>query len=84
MATPFPIGPVETLARLAMQSDRYVNDRDFRNAVDTVFNVPVFDAAPDLLVALIDLRDGCRDDAGTEALTKLLWAADAAIAKSGV
>ena len=36
MTTKHPPGPVETLARLALQSDRYRDDPDFRDAVDAV------------------------------------------------
>ncbi len=46
------IGPVQTLARLAIQSERYRDDADFRHAVDNVLNVPVYDAAPELLELL--------------------------------
>ena len=45
-------GPVETLARLAIQSDRYTSDEEFCIAVDAVIGKPVFDAAPDLLAEL--------------------------------
>jgi hypothetical protein len=44
-------GPCETLARLALQSDRYQNDADFRDAVDAVLGHPVYEAAPALLEA---------------------------------
>ena len=50
-------GPVETLARLTIQSARYGGDPDFRDAVDTVLGNPVYDAAPELLAALIVLED---------------------------
>lgn len=46
------LGPVQTLARLAIQSNRYRDDPDFRDAVDDVLNVDVYDAAPDMLAAL--------------------------------
>ena len=46
------IGPVETLARLALQSGVYHSDMDFRDAVDAVLGNPVYDAAPDLKHAL--------------------------------
>jgi hypothetical protein len=42
-------GPVEILARLALQDDRYHRDMDFRDAIDNVIGNPVWDAAPDLL-----------------------------------
>lgn len=45
-------GPVETLARVAMQRDDYGTDMDLRDAVDNVVGNPVYDAAPDLLEAL--------------------------------
>ena len=47
-------GPVEILARLCLQSDRYTTDMDFRDAVDAVIGRPVYDAAPELLEALKD------------------------------
>ncbi len=46
------IGPVETLARLAIQSNRYRDDAEFRDAVDAVIGQPIYDAAPDLKQAL--------------------------------
>lgn len=46
---PHTPGPVETLARLSIQSLRYVPDEEFRNAVDAVIRKPMYDAAPDLL-----------------------------------
>ena len=49
------VGPVETLARLSLQSKRYTDDYDFRVAVDAVLGVPQYDAAPKLLAALTDL-----------------------------
>jgi len=45
-------GPVETLARLAIQSDRYSTDPEFRVAVDAVLGKLIFDAAPELHTAL--------------------------------
>lgn len=45
-------GPVETLARLSLQSQRYVEDADYRDAVDAVLGHPVYDASPALLAAL--------------------------------
>jgi hypothetical protein len=52
-------GPVETLARLAIQSERYVQDEEFRLAVDAVIGRPFYDAAPALLSALYDMvEDG--------------------------
>lgn len=45
-------GPVELLARLALQSDRYRDDIDFQEAVDNVLGVPVYDAAPALLALI--------------------------------
>lgn len=49
-------GPVETLARLALQSDRYASDPGFRDAVDAVLGNSQYDAAPDLLAALKDVE----------------------------
>jgi aspartate/methionine/tyrosine aminotransferase len=48
-------GPCETLARLALQSERYAEDPDFRDAVNAVLGQPVFDAAPRLLEAAKNL-----------------------------
>lgn len=45
-------GPVETLARLSLQSQRYVDDPEYRDAVDAVLGCPQYDAAPALLAAL--------------------------------
>ena len=50
-------GPVETLARLCMQSSRYHEDGEFRDAVDAVLGRAVFNAAPDLLAFLVDTID---------------------------
>lgn len=44
MSQPTP-GPCETLARLALQSNRYRDDADFRDAVDSVLGHKVYDAA---------------------------------------
>ena len=52
---PYEPGPVETLARLAIQSERYGSDPAFRDAVDAVLSYRVFDAAPTMLEALEDL-----------------------------
>ena len=49
------LGPVETLARLAIQSNQYVEDEEFSIAVDAVIGKPVFDAALDLLAALVEM-----------------------------
>lgn len=49
--TGYTPGPVETLARLSIQSDRYQSDMDFRDAVDAVIGHLVYDSAPDLLEA---------------------------------
>ena len=48
-------GPIETLARMCIQSNCYREDADFRDAVDAVIGQPKYDAAPELLEALEDL-----------------------------
>ena len=57
-------GPCETLARLAMQSERYRDDEEFRLAVDAVIGHPVYDAAPELVEAVRGLAWAlpCRED----------------------
>jgi hypothetical protein len=45
------IGPVETLARLVLQSDIYMSDSEVREAVDNVIGVPLYDMAPELYEA---------------------------------
>ena len=48
------IGPVETLARLVLQSDLYSGNKYVRDAVDNVIGDPKFDAAPELYEALVE------------------------------
>ena len=50
-------GPVEMLARLSLQSQRYVNDPEYRDAVDAVLGCPQYDAAPALVAALEWIAD---------------------------
>lgn len=45
-------GPVETLARIAMQREDYRTDMDLRDAVDAVLGKPIYDASPLMLEAL--------------------------------
>lgn len=56
------LGPVQILARLAIQSDSYISDADFRDAVNDVLNVPVYDAAPDLLAVLVKVLHHVEDE----------------------
>lgn len=54
-------GPVEMLARLAIQSERYVRDEEYQIAVNAVIGKPVFDAAPALLAALQAVLHDCEN-----------------------
>lgn len=49
MKNRYTMGPCETLARLAIQSDRYAQEPEFKVAVDNVLGHTEFDAAPNLL-----------------------------------
>lgn len=61
-------GPCETLARLAIQSQWYQVDADFRDAVDAVLGHPVYDAAPALLEVLTRFVNGHHSPDTYEAL----------------
>ena len=45
-------GPIQSLCRLALQTESYQQDLDFAEAVVRVLNDPVWDAAPNMLEAL--------------------------------
>lgn len=49
--TKHTLGPVEALARLSLQSERYSLDAEFHRAVDAVLGNPIYDAGPGLLKA---------------------------------
>ncbi|MBO6901412.1 MAG: hypothetical protein JJ864_08700 [Rhizobiaceae bacterium] len=85
-----PIGPVETLARLCIQSNRYRDDADFREATDAVLGKPMYDAASEMLDALrlhvefeaIPQDRGGKNGPKGRAWTAFIAARDAAIAKA--
>lgn len=77
-------GPVESLARLALQTEAFDSDPDFRDAVHAVLGISVYDAAPDLLrvCRLLGEWAECEDDdQADEKLAVAVMAAGAAIGK---
>ena len=77
----FTPGPVEILARMCIQSNRYREDADFRDAVDAVIGQPKYDAAPELLEALEQAVTSMQDS-GYPNSSVAVRAARAAIAKA--
>ena len=78
----FAPGPVETLARLCLQSDRYRGDADFREAVDAVLGMVIYDAAPDLMMLAIDYRDDLKRPPKGDSRDRRLDAIEAVLVKA--